>query len=259
MSRLEGAFKLFSKKGFKFLFLELIIVFLGVYLAFLIQSYTAQKQVESEKEKVLIGLKEDLEYFRLFFPGYATNAERLVQNWNETYVSGNYSDFYSWRFIQPQYDYTAIEYALEADADVIDFELNSSVSEVYQELQKLQHTELLITEIAMKYVRVPMELRNEPAGKINEANNMHNFRLFIDRAVDRHRIMNRIAELSGNVLPDINSSFSPDELKAIEVELIAKELNLANEQQVQAYLPMLLNYFPNLSEEEIRAALNNPD
>ncbi len=259
MGRTKKSFELFSRQGVKFLIVEFVIIFLGVYLAFLFQNYTANQHIKSEQTKVLIGLKADLEYFRLFFPGYSSNAERLVQNWNEVYSSNSIDDFSSWRFIQPQYDYTALEYALNADADVIDYDLHTHVAEVYQELQKLRHTELLITEIAMSYQAVPNNLFNSEELEIIKAQNRNKFRLFIDRSVDRHRIISRIAEISEKVIPAINKRFEIEELKAIELELIAKQIKLSGTTQLDDYLPLLLRYFPNLSEEEIRTALGNPD
>lgn len=252
MSRLEWSFNIFSKRGIKFLLLEFIIVFAGVYLAFLFQNYTNDQKIESEKEKVLIGLKQDLEFFRLYLPGYASNAENLVQRWREQHSTGSYSDFYTWRFIQPQYKYTSLEYALNTEAEVIDFNLYSSISEVYQELQKLQHAESLMTEIAMSYQNIPSELQNQQEGILLKADNLHRFRLFTDRATDRARIMNRIAELSGSVLPLINDQFSPITLKEIETQLIKDRINLSQESQLDQYIPFIIEYFPNFSEEEVR-------
>ncbi len=257
MSRIKTSFDIFSKQGFKFLFLELIIVFLGVYLAFLFQNYNAKQHIESEQNKVLIGLKAELEYFRLFFPGFATNAERLVQNWNEVYATDGYDNFSNWRFIQPQYNYTAIEYALNVDADVVDYELNSSVAEVYQELLKLRHAEQLITEIAMSYQSLPKGTISQEKRALINAHNLQKFRLFIDRSVDRHRILRRIGEISDKIMPVINTRFEPEELKSIELELIAKQFAISNSRQIDDYLPLLLQYFPSLSEDEIREALAN--
>ncbi len=75
MSRLEKSFRIFSKQGVKFLMLEFLIVFLGVYLAFLFQSYSEQKRIDAEKQKIMIGLKEDLEYFRIYFPDFAGTSQ----------------------------------------------------------------------------------------------------------------------------------------------------------------------------------------
>ena len=61
------------------------------------------------------------------------------------------------------------------------------------------------------------------------------------------------------MIPSINERFDVEELKAIELELIAKQIKLSGITQVDEYLPLLLQYFPNLNEEEIRTALSNPD
>ena len=254
MSRLKHVFNFFKRDGIKFLLLELIVVFLGVYLAFVFQNYSANKQIKTEQEKVLIGLKEDLEYFRFFFPGYAVNAKKLVRDWNEVHAQNSYIDFSDWRFLQPQYDYTAVEYALDADADVINFELNSAVAEVYQELEKLRHVETLMTELAMTYTVVPPDLRSQPTGKLASANNLLNFRRFIDRANDRAEILERVADLCSVVLPKINDRFSSKKLTEVELAIVTNQVQIMNPQQLDSYLPMIMEFFPNLTEEEIRAA-----
>ena len=102
MSHSEPTFRLLSRRGVKFLAVEFIIIFLGVYLAFLFQNYSEQRKIDIEKEKILIGLKENLEYFRIFFPGFANNAQGNIDRWNSLIDDSNYVDFSNWRFIQPQ-------------------------------------------------------------------------------------------------------------------------------------------------------------
>lgn len=253
MSRLEISFRIFSKEGIKFLFLELIIVFLGVYLAFLFQSYSEQRKIDAEKEKVLIGLKEDLEYFRIFFPDYAGAPE--AEEWRKLASSGEYNDFSTWRFIQPQHDYTAIEYALSLDAEIIDFELNSVAAEIYQELKKLEHVEIILTELAMRYTAIPEGNASGAQIEMAEANNLLNFKRFADRYADRARIMLRIAEMSEKELPAINENFTADELKEIELVLLKRNISLESEEQIDFYVNVIKQFFPNLTEEEIRSAL----
>lgn len=45
--------KLFSAEGIKYLALELFIVFLGVYLAFLFQSYNENRKIRTEQQLIL--------------------------------------------------------------------------------------------------------------------------------------------------------------------------------------------------------------
>lgn len=250
MSRFEWSFKFFSKEGVKFLALELVIVFLGVYGAFLFQNYSENQRIRSEQNKILIGLKEDLEYFRIFFPGYAGDDQ--VKEWRVLFQEGEYPQYFEWRFIQPQYDYRAIEYALEADARVIDYELNSGIAEVYQELKKLEYVEDLITQIAMEYHYLPGDLKEKSEGELLHQQNFLNFKLFTERMADRSGIMNRIAEMSDLFLPEINAQFGKKELKNLELQLIDKYLNPENEAVLDASIPPLLEFFPNLTEEEIR-------
>ncbi|XWN37540.1 MAG: hypothetical protein ROO71_01180 [Balneola sp.] len=255
MTRLEKSFKIFSKQGVKFLLLELVVVFLGVYLAFLFQSYSEDQKLEIEKEKIMIGLKEDFEYFRIFFPDYAGQPQ--VQIWREMLQKGNYIDFSSWRFIQPQHDYIAIEYALDADAEVIDFETNSSIANIYQELKKLEHVEIILNDLALKYQKIPEINSDDIRIKIAHENNLLNFKRFTERYADRAGIMIRIAELCGKQLPIINNNFGKEKLAEIELLLISKNITVNDDQEVQFYVNILKQFFPNLSEEEITKALDS--
>lgn len=255
MSRLEKSFRIFSKQGVKFLMLEFLIVFLGVYLAFLFQSYSEQKRIDAEKQKIMIGLKEDLEYFRIYFPDFAGTSQ--VEEWRESIKNERYTNFSTWRFIQPQYDYIAIEYALASDADVINFELNSAIAEIYQELKKLEHAELLLTEIAMQYQAVPTDLNNNDMAVLASQNNFLNFKRFTDRYSDRASIMQRVAEMSAKHLPMINDQFSEKKLAEIELSLINKNISVDSDQEIEFYLNVLKEFFPNLSEEEIKKALDS--
>lgn len=255
MSRLEQSFKIFSKQGVKFLLLELVVVFLGVYLAFLFQSYSEDKKLEIEKEKIMIGLKDDLEYFRVFFPGLSSSMKNTISEWEELVENDTYRDFSSWRFIQPQYDYTVIEYALNADAEVVDFDMNSDLSKLYTELEKLRQAEELITEIALNYKAVPPNLERTSEVQLVHANNLLNLKRLKNRAIDRVGIMDRIAELSTQNLVRVNEEFSDQERKEIELLLISKRDIPDNEQEKQFYFRALKKYFPHFTDEEIKEVL----
>lgn len=250
MARLEKAFKIFTRQGVKFFLIELVVVFLGVYLAFLFQSYVEQKKVHAEKEKIMIGLKKDMEYFRIFFPEYA--GEDQIQEWQKIVTEREYIDFHNWRFIQPQYDYTAIEYALSRNAEVIDYELNSTLAQIYQELQKLEYVENLLTELSMSYKSIPDNAPVNSQILLETENNRLNFLRFVSRYEDRSSIMKRIADISSEYLPHINASFDSKQLKEIELELIQNYATPSNQQEVEAISQALQVYFPNLAKEEIQ-------
>ncbi len=254
MPRLETSYAFFSKNGFKFLVFELIIVFLGVYGAFLFQNYSEQRKTDAEREKVLVGLKQDLEYFRVYFPDFG-NAS-ITKEWRATLQQEEYlNDLYEWRFIQPQYDYIALEYALAADADVIDYEINAGIAAIYRELRKLEHVETMLNDLGMKYQSIPDGNRNDPDIQLAIQNNRLNSVRFINRYEDRESIMLRIAAMSAEQLERINEQFSPEKRKEIELELIRENVRAHSEKEVQFYLGVLKELFPNLSEEELRSAL----
>ena len=255
MARLQKSFKIFSTEGIKFLLLELVIVFLGVYLAFLFQNYSENQKLKSEKEKIMIGLKDDLEYFRIFFPGLSSGMKGTIAEWEDLIENDTYRDFSSWRFIQPQYDYTVIEYALNADAEVVDFDMNSNLSKLYTELEKLRQAEELITEIALNYKAIPPNLERTPEVQIIHANNLLNLKRLKNRAIDRVRIMDRIAELSAQNLISVNDQFSDKKRKEIELLLISKRDLPENEQEKQFYLRVLKQAFPHLTDDEIKKVL----
>ena len=81
--------------------------------------------------------------------------------------------------------------------------------------------------------------------------NFLNFRRFTDRYSDRAGIMIRVAEMSANLLPKINEQFSKKELKTIELNLIKKNVTITNDEEVEFFVNVLKQFFPNLSEKEI--------
>lgn len=146
---------------------------------------------------------------------------------------------------------------MHSNAEVIDYDLHSAISEVYQELIKLKHAEELMTDLAMKYQAIPAESADLPQIRLASHNNLLNFRRFIDRANDRLTILRRVADISSSVLPLINDQFTPDQLKEIELTLIGNQVQVTTEQQIHQYIPLLQQYFPNLTAEEIQKALSD--
>ncbi|MEO1021906.1 MAG: hypothetical protein AAFW89_05130 [Bacteroidota bacterium] len=253
MSKVERSFKLFSAYGITFLLLELLIVFVGVYGAFYLQNHSEQRKVKSEKEKVLIALKKDMEVIRVFFPRFT--IDDTIEEWNTVIENNQYRDISDWRYIQPQYDYTAIEYALRSDAEVVDFELYEVLSDVYQRLQALEHTEELMTELAMRFKPIPENAKDQEQVRFLKAENYHTFKLFVARAVDRKTNLERVVQLSKEHLPSINANFSPTRLAEMELTMIKDILHPFPKAQRLAYVDTLTEFFPNLKKEDLERVL----
>jgi hypothetical protein len=257
LNRFKQGFGAFSGRGLRFLFLEFLIVFLGVYLAFLFQEYGEDRDLAIEREKILVGLKEELEYFRLLFPAFADSMDQNVASWDQLVQSAAYRDFSSWRFIQPQYSYKAVEYALAADAEIIDFETYAPLSQLYLELEKLRQAEELITMIAMEYRPVPEDLEDLPEAQLAHADNLKNLERLRDRGKDRVNILRRIAELAEQNLVTVNAAFSAQRLREIELMLIANTARTFDEQEKTFLLDLIREHFPDLTEAEVREAMDS--
>ena len=100
--------KLFkNSKNAQFLILELLMIFIGVYLAFLFQNYWEQKKID--KEKVLMSLKLELETFRTSFPDFASFQKQKNEEWDSLFRAKETAEFYTWRYLEPQYNFQVIE------------------------------------------------------------------------------------------------------------------------------------------------------
>ena len=65
--------KLFkNSKNTQFFILERLMIFIGVYLAFLFQDYSEQKKIDREREKILTSLKLQIELFGTSLPEFVS-------------------------------------------------------------------------------------------------------------------------------------------------------------------------------------------
>ena len=104
--------------------LELAIVFVGVYLAFVLQDFSEDLQEAREQDKIYRALKYELEGFRFLMPGQAAYATGVRNQMQTGLDNGRITDFSEWRFIAPQYDYQIIEYAINVqNSEIVDFAL----------------------------------------------------------------------------------------------------------------------------------------
>ncbi len=159
----------------KWLILELLIVFVGVYLAFLFQSYSEQAKIESEKRKVLVSLKLELEEFRTSFPRFADYQEGMVKKWDSLFKINELDSYYTWRYLEPQYNFKVIEYAINQEGtDVIDFELYESLSKLHAEIKQLEQAERYMTQIGFDHKNIPLSL-NESSEQYRIMANQNRF------------------------------------------------------------------------------------
>lgn len=231
---------------------DLLVVIIGVYIAFLIQSSAVVKKDKKEQEKVCTALKFELEQFRLQMPGMAVYMESRVEELINVRNENRYANFYDWRFIEPQYSYQIIEYAINLqNTDIIDFELYNALQKLFVEIKKLEHAERLITSTSQKYQTLPEGLsKGDPIYQINWAKNYDNFGRFITFLNDRGRILQAIADASKIALPLINGKLDPQKRIEIEKEFVTQKIGFAPSEE--AAVKMVKDYFPDFEEDEIR-------
>lgn len=236
----------------KWLVLELLIVFVGVYMAFLFQSYAEDRKIDQEKDKVLTALKYELESFRAILPGRSKFMKNQLDPLMALTRKNEYSNFSNWFFLEPQYDFQIIEYALSLENNnIIDFEVYDELTAVYGAIKRLEHAERLIMEMSQRYV--PIESQLSKQGKqvsLERATNLENFKRFVSFMSMRVTSLQGVADKSTVCLELINESMSPERRIEIETDLIQNNIGIFKtledaQESVQAL-------FPSFSLEEIK-------
>ena len=229
---------------------DLFVVIIGVYIAFLIQSTATEQKDEREQIKVLSGLKYELEVFRILFPGRADYAIDKVEQWKKSEQNESYVDFSNWIFIEPQYPYQVVKYALELEnADIIDFELYNAIQKVYDEITSLEHADRLIMETSRMYKRLHEDMTGQERLS-RSADNYENFQFFIRFFEVRAESLSYLAEASNEALKIINERLSLEERKAIEASFMKDNIEAADSEQEAIGIGQL--YFPHFETEEIQ-------
>lgn len=246
---LRKLFKIGDKA--KWLTLELLVVFVGVYLAFLFQSYNEKAKVEKEQEKVFSSLKSELEFFRVRMPGRAGYTRGMWDKLKAIERNGEYTDFAGWRFLEPQYDYQVIEYAINLEGgEIIDFELFDKLRDLYSSIKRLEHAERLMMEMAQRYESVPETLsRSIPEVALKHAGNYENFGRLLLFMQDRGGDQLEVAEKAKACLQLINARMNAEARRSIEVELIKAQMGLFDNPEDAIKEAKMV--FPDFSAEEI--------
>lgn len=246
--------KIFSEKNkLVWVLVDLMIVIIGVYGAFLIQNYAESNKNNKDRERIFSALKYEMETLRYVMITNARYAQKRVPNLNQMKKNGVYENFLNYRFIEPQYDYQTISYAISLqNTEIVDFELYNSLQSIYVEVKKIEHAERLLTDTALKYKSIPKSLdKSSTAFQIMQSENLDNFERLIIFTIDRGSVATRLAEATADVLKIINSRLPSDKVKAIEREIIIENIKyIASNIEEAIYLGK--QFFPTFTEQEIR-------
>lgn len=245
--------KIFSSNNkFVWVIIDLLIVIIGVYCAFLIQSYAEDQKNKKERDRVETALKFEIEAFRFVMSEVSAGMGSYAKELNEIRAENNYVSFADYRFIEPQYDYQTVQYALNLQSsEVVDFQLYNVLQKLFVEIKKIEHAERLLTEVSAKYRTIPSNLRKStPEYKLTWSENYDNFIRFATLIADRGRIAERVAEASSEALVLLNERMGPKKTKEIEKQIFVQNIHLPRNEEEAVFLAK--KYFPKFSEEEIR-------
>lgn len=234
----------------KWLTLELLVVFVGVYLAFLFQSYSENQKIDQEKNKVLVSLKKELEQFRMDFPGNAAYQKSVLKDWDSLIKINQQPDYYNWRYLEPQYNFKVIEYAINTEGtDILDFELYEGLLNLYGDITKVQNAEAVMTDFAGRHNSIPNEVIENQAIKLLKAQNRFNFSKFRTGARDRTGALERVAKTSSGLVEKINEELGPEKTEEVDLELLRYYFDAGVD---RAYiLETFSQYFPAYTTEFI--------
>ena len=111
---------------------------------------------------------------------------------------GQLADFYNYRYIQPQYNYEIVSFALETrNTNIVDFKLHEQLMKIYNAIKRLEQAEIYMTEIALQYQPVASNGVNSDV----QARNDFLFSRFVVFGKDRANILNIITDLAEETLP----------------------------------------------------------
>lgn len=235
----------------KWLSLELLVVFIGVYLAFLFQQYSETQKLSKEKNKVLMSLKAELDDFRSSFPRYAEFQADKNKEWDSLFAAQEVGDFYSWRYLEPQYNYKILEYAMNQEGtDVVSFEIYDELSKLHSFIKRLEHAERMMTQHGQWYKNIsPTWPKESMEYKSRNADNRFNFYKFISAAKDRQGNLRRIAEMSQDIVKMVNEELGPEKTKEAEIKMLMAYLDARLSHSF--IKEVFLEYFPQYSEAEL--------
>lgn len=235
--------------------LELCIVFIGVYLAFLLNSHQQEQYVKQEGEKVWSSLKLELEGIRFSFPIWAEFQNSQNEKWDSLFAIQEVGKFYTWRYIQPQYDFTTIEYAISTrESSIVNFDMYKQLTELNQNIQMLRHSEELMTETGFKYKNIHSKLPKTSKEYLQlTADNRLHFYKFIDFSKVRVNIMNRIVLSVIDLLEIIDEKLGPEKSLELEKSFIQKQIILlADNATPEEILERTKEVFPDLSDQQMK-------
>lgn len=134
------------------LFLDLLIVFIGVTLAFIFTNYQQNKLLKEDTQQMISLLEVGLVQYEQLFGGFVQYHENYNEQFRESLDSGVIPDYSDVTYPAPQYPIDVIRYILTNESyELVDPEFYVKLTQFSTALQQLMYTEEKLVQTAEKF------------------------------------------------------------------------------------------------------------
>ena len=153
----------FASINFTSLFFEMLIVFVGVYLAFLLSGYQETKKVEREGARVVALLQVGLEYYEKLFEGFALRHENVNAAFRSQLENNEIPEYWQGGFYAaPQYPIDVINFVLTKESyKVFALDVYLPLTSFANAMQRVMYVEEKLVSIAEQYEPLPAKSNPE--------------------------------------------------------------------------------------------------
>ena len=159
LRRMKSGFKAF---GFMNFFVDLIVVFIGVYLAFIFAEYQQDQKKHRETQRVIGLLQIGVSRLEGAFNGAVGFHERFDENFSAQLETEEIPHFGFQTYVAPQYPIDQIQYIITSESyDLFDLDLYVWLTEYSNAIQRIMYVEEKIVEMSDRYQPLPPD--SDPA------------------------------------------------------------------------------------------------
>jgi len=142
--------------SFKQLFFELIIVFIGVYAAFILSNQQLEKQEERKAEKVVSMMKYGIERYQELFSGFVIYHEKYNAEFKSSLELGEILYYGDVIYPQPQYPIDVITEVLTKESyQMFTMDIYLPLIQFTNGVERIMSVESRLEELAGEYETLP--------------------------------------------------------------------------------------------------------
>lgn len=138
------------------LVLELVIVFLGVYLAFLFNGYKEKQRTEAEIQRVAALMEVGLDRYEELFEGFAQRHTIKNEEFRQQLANNQIPVFYETYYASPQYPVDVINFVLTREGyEVFSLDFYLPLTSFAHAIQRIMYAEEKLVQLGERYRRLP--------------------------------------------------------------------------------------------------------